>query len=75
MRIEHLQYRNNAQDWTLETTQFSNLTLLVGISGVGKTRILDAIWRIKNIANGNPANGIKWDVLFIASNGDEYRWT
>src|ERR1041384_2173826 len=74
MRIKQLQYHNKALDWRLETTHFSNLTLLVGISGVGKTQILDAIWRVKSIADGNPANGVKWDIVFSASNGDEFCW-
>ncbi len=74
MRISNFQYYDRFYDWKLETTLFSNLTLLVGISGVGKTQILDAIWRVKQIAGGRPSNGVLWNMAF-STNGNEYRWT
>lgn len=74
MRINNFQYYDRFHDWKLETTLFSNLTLLVGISGVGKTQILDAIWRVKQIAGGGPSNGVQWSLAF-STNGDDYCWT
>ena len=74
MRIKNFQFYDKAFDWKLETTTFSDLTLLVGISGVGKTQILDAIWKVREIANGRPSNGAQWDIVF-STNGNEYRWT
>ncbi|MCI0490635.1 MAG: ATP-binding protein [Blastocatellia bacterium] len=73
MRIKNFQYYDKAFDWKLERTTFSDLTLLVGISGVGKTQILDAIWRVREIAGGRPSNGAQWDITF-STNGHEYRW-
>lgn len=75
MRIEHFTYRNNALDWQLERTSFGDLTLLVGISGVGKTQILHALYDLKRIAEGKSRNGIEWDVEFSAIDGDRYRWS
>lgn len=75
MRIKNFKYYDKALEWKVETTLFPNLTLLVGISGVGKTQILDAISRIKNIANGKAVNGIQWEILFTTRRGDEYFWS
>jgi ABC-type sugar transport system ATPase subunit len=37
----------------VEKIFFFELTLLVGVSGVGKTQILNSINTLRNIANGN----------------------
>lgn len=73
MRIDKLKYTDSIQQWELEELFFFNLTLLVGISGVGKTQILNSILRLKNIANGKSLNGVSWDVSFI-SEANRYRW-
>ena len=75
MRIESIEYRDKAIDWTLDRSTFSDLTLLVGVSGVGKTMILDAVWRLKMIASGKPANGVEWTVAFSTPSGDDYLWS
>ena len=53
---------------------FDPLTLLVGASGVGKTRILKSIMDLKKIARGEALNGIQWVVEFTATSGKEYKW-
>lgn len=73
MRINSLKYQDKKQKWELSELDFFNLTLLVGISGVGKTQILDSILNIKKIANGESLNGIKWEVSFT-NEGKNYRW-
>ena len=75
MKIKELEYENKISKWKLENTSFSDLTLLVGISGVGKTRILDSIWKLRQIAEGESANGIKWIIKFVTNNGSEYIWS
>ncbi len=75
MKIKEFECQNSVSKWELEKTQFSDLTLLVGISGVGKTRILDSIWRLKAIADGEARNGAKWDISFVTDEGDTYCWT
>lgn len=75
MQIKKLEYYDDEYKWKLEEVNFlPNLNLLVGVSGVGKTRILKAIYSLKSIANGASLNGVKWNVCFIADNNLEYTW-
>jgi len=75
MKIERFQYHNKALQWELEPVSFSDLTLLVGISGVGKTQILQALLNLKRIAEGKSRNGIEWNVEFSTIEGHKYQWT
>lgn len=76
MRIKKLEYYDDEYKWKLAAVDFlPNLNLLVGVSGVGKTRILRAIYSLKTIANGASLNGVKWNVCFIADNNLEYTWS
>jgi hypothetical protein len=74
MKIKELYFRNKAHRWELERTEFSDLTLLVGASGVGKTRILDSIVKLVNISYGYAYNGIEWDLGFVTDDNKGYRW-
>lgn len=76
MQIKKLEYYDDKYKWRLAEVDFlPNLNLLVGVSGVGKTMILKAIYRLKAIANGASLNGVKWNVCFIADNNIEYTWS
>lgn len=75
MKINYIEYHDKNVDWHLTKTYFSDLTLLVGASGVGKTRVLDAIYRLKNIARGKGYFGIKWEISFFLSDGQSYLWS
>ncbi len=74
MKIKKITYHNKYLDWRLEPLAFSNLNLLVGASGVGKTRILKALTDLKNIASGDSLNGVAWDVEFSIKDMD-YQWS
>ncbi|MEG3936287.1 MULTISPECIES: AAA family ATPase [unclassified Microcoleus] len=74
MRIKKLAFWDNLREWRFEPIYFSNLALLVGVSGVGKTQILQGILRLKEIANGESSNGLGWDITFSTVNNVEYRW-
>lgn len=74
MKILSLSYKNTFEEWGFEDINFFDLTLLVGISGVGKTQILESINALKHVTNGDSFYGIEWDIYFIANNGDTYRW-
>jgi ABC-type lipoprotein export system ATPase subunit len=76
MKIKRFAYHDKARDWQLEPIDFDDLdlVLLVGVSGVGKTKILDAIMNLKRIASGISLNGVRWDIIFEAEDGNEYRW-
>jgi hypothetical protein len=77
MRIDQLAFRDTDSDWTLAPIKFfPDLTLLVGVSGVGKTRILQTIQMLRAIAEGRAFReiwGIEWAVDFATDAGD-YRW-
>ncbi len=74
MKIKRLKYYDHAKGWWLEPVEFSNLNLLVGVSGVGKTKILNAIFNLQEIANGQSINGIEWEITFLTDENQEYRW-
>ena len=85
MRIERFEYRDKDSGWHLAPVEFfPDLTLLVGVSGVGKTRILRAIETIKDIAqkdaNGRSTRsedpwGVEWDITFSTREGSRFRWS
>ena len=79
MKIMSLEFRNSVTGWHLEQTEFfSDLTLLVGVSGVGKTQILHVISTLRKIAEAKEDDafwGLAWKVTFETDDGDEYLWT
>jgi predicted ATPase len=75
MKIISLQVKNNFLEWDFDEIKFSsNLTLLVGVSGAGKTQILRAILDLRRIANGTAINGFEWKIKFSTVNGTEFTW-
>ena len=74
MKILELAYEDKATGWKLNPVQFSDLNLLVGVSGVGKTKILKAILNIKAIARGFRYQGAKWFIRFLTTDQIEYQW-
>lgn len=75
MKIISLRLKNNFLGWDFDEVDFSsNLTLLVGVSGAGKTQILRAILDLKDIAYGEAINGLEWKIKFLTVNGDEFIW-
>jgi predicted ATPase len=66
MKINSFKFKNNSQNWYLEETYFDNLNLLVGASGVGKTRILKALYLICNVAQGEVQmlEDVEWSIEF-----------
>ena len=75
MNIKSLVYKDDSVCWELELMAFNNLTLLVGATGVGKTRILNSILHLKRIARGASGNGITWAVEFSTIKGLDYKWS
>jgi len=74
MKIKKIAVCDNELEWRFEPIYFSDLALLVGVSGVGKTQILKCILDLQRIANGASLNGLAWDVTFSTVNNVEYRW-
>jgi Fe-S cluster assembly ATPase SufC len=80
MRIEKLSYHNHVTGWQLAPVEFNSVNLLVGVSGVGKTRILEVIISLKEIIFGIDwqkqfLNGVEWDITFYTAPDQKYRWS
>jgi Fe-S cluster assembly ATPase SufC len=80
MRIEKLSYHNHVTGWQLAPMEFGSANLLVGVSGVGKTRILEVILSLKEIIFGIDwqkqfLNGVEWDITFYTAPDQKYRWS
>lgn len=64
MRIESLHFKNITEGWSLSETKFDDLNLLVGVSGAGKTQILEAIRTVCNCASEVIHEELKWELSF-----------
>jgi len=74
MKIQKFSYRDSAKGWQLDSVEFGDLNLLVGVSGVGKTKTLRAINSLVDISNGQSANGVEWAITFIDENDRVCNW-
>lgn len=78
MKIISLSYTDRSSDWTLNKIDFKNSTLLVGASGVGKTRILNLIVGLKKLIHQkeqipNEFENAKWEIQ-VSINEVVYTW-
>ncbi|MGE4285276.1 MAG: AAA family ATPase [Phycisphaerae bacterium] len=74
MRIKSFSFTDPVNSWELEKSYFSDVNLLVGISGVGKTQILNSLLIVADIAAGRTYNGISWELCFTSTNRSEFVW-
>ena len=75
MKLFSIKFTNKEQEWEFEKIHFFDLTLLVGVSGVGKTQVLKSIYTLKDIAIGESINGVMWELEFQTLKGYKYLWT
>lgn len=75
MYIKMLEYHDQDTKWRLAPTEFEPFTLFVGVSGVGKSKILQAILHLRSVALGHTSmmGGVSFRVRFQAEMG-EYVW-
>jgi predicted ATPase len=75
MKIQSFKFSNNKQNWHIQEVKFEELNLLIGGSGVGKTRILKALNLICDVAKGrnNNLDDLEWSINF-SHLGRNYRW-
>ena len=75
MEIKSFKFDDKKNNWHLEEICFEQLNLLVGISAVGKTRILKALLLVRDVAidDNYRLDGIEWKVRF-AHEEKEYEW-
>jgi predicted ATPase len=75
MKIKSLRIKDNYFGWGFDTITFSsNLTLLVGASGVGKTQILEAFACLTSIVEGCSFKDLEWKLVFETNQGVEWVW-
>jgi predicted ATPase len=78
MKITKFSFKNNHTSWELAETDFHpTMNLLVGASGVGKTKILNAIKTVLRVAKGTRFNTIfdtKWQLAFQLDDKNIYEW-
>ncbi|WP_257457849.1 AAA family ATPase [Archangium lipolyticum] len=77
MRLKSLSFEDKRTGWKLDDLHLDRFNLLVGASGVGKTRILMAIRTIYMLGrNGDTTDadqGVRFDLCF-EHEGQHYRW-
>ena len=76
MKIQSFKFSNHKENWHIEEVKFESLNLLVGGSGVGKTRILKALELICDTANigvNRNLDDLEWSINF-SHLGQNYRW-
>ena len=64
MFIESLSVTSHESEWQIEEIQFQPFTLLVGASGAGKSKILNAIFQLSRMGNGEIVNHWDWNFVF-----------
>jgi len=74
MKIHTFKFENKSLELKIKQIYFSDLTLLVGVSGVGKTLILQSILDLKKIAMGKSLNGVEWEIEFSTGKDKRYFW-
>jgi len=75
MEIKSFKFDDCKSNWHLEETFLGRLNLLVGISAVGKTRILKALSLVRDVATDDDyiLDGIEWMIRFVHDE-QEYEW-
>jgi len=74
MKFKSISIIDGRTGWNAKAIHFNSmLTLLVGASGVGKTKILNGIYALKQIASGLSYYGMEWKTEF-EQNGRIYVW-
>ncbi|MCC6558764.1 MAG: hypothetical protein IT372_38010 [Polyangiaceae bacterium] len=75
MKITHFGFQDLRTKWRLEEASFDPFNLLVGISGAGKTKILDALRQVCRLATDRDykPGHIEWAIQF-EERGQQYRW-
>lgn len=76
MRIHSFSFTDLETDWHLDAAEFDSLNLLVGISGVGKTRIIESLRTVTAVAIDRPVPLplAAWSLRFEHDDVD-YEWS
>lgn len=75
MKIKRLDFKDLRTGWHLEDARFDDFNLLVGASGVGKTKVVEALRKLARLAwmGEMPGAAVEWVVDFEHDKA-EYSW-
>lgn len=75
MKVESFRFHDRATGWEFEDARFDAFNLLVGVSGVGKSKILRALGEVQQIGGGHPnvTEKADWTIKF-EHDGHRYSW-
>ncbi|VEN73427.1 conserved hypothetical protein [Candidatus Desulfarcum epimagneticum] len=75
MAIKRFRFFDKRHGWKLQDMSFSQLNLLVGKSGAGKTRILNALESVREagLKGAHKANGCQWE-MEIQFENQKFLW-
>jgi ABC-type lipoprotein export system ATPase subunit len=74
MKIQKFSFSHHRENWHIDEVSFDDFNLLVGPSGVGKTRILVALETIFSVAQGTrELDDFEWTINFFHL-GKTYSW-
>lgn len=79
MTIKTLEYEDRQRRWKLERTELDAFNLLVGVSGAGKTSVIQALREVRSMGLGlpweyRPGSEHRWCIELQADDGNVYRW-
>ncbi len=76
MSINKFSFQDEFRSWKLNNICFLDFNLLVGISGVGKTQILEALRAVRDagLVDARNVNSCQWTIEATVGN-DEYSWS
>jgi hypothetical protein len=77
--VTALEYEDRQRHWKLERTEFGPFNLLVGLSGAGKTSVLNALLEVSVMGSSkpgarHPGGERRWCIEIQADTGQSYRW-
>lgn len=78
VRLIRFEFSEGDSGWALPGMDFDpGLNLLVGVSGVGKTRILKSLFEVVRAARSRATElwGASWSLLFQIGDGKTYKWS
>ncbi|WP_428266174.1 AAA family ATPase [Haliangium sp.] len=75
MRINRFAFKDLSTGWQLDEASFGSFDLLVGVSGVGKTKVVKALTRVQRFVTDDKFDpgAMKWTLDF-EHDGVEYHW-
>ncbi|MCG9687094.1 hypothetical protein L1D13_09165, partial [Vibrio tubiashii] len=75
MKIKKLSYSDSTHGSAVSPIEFERLNVLVGVSGAGKTTILNGISKIAHLAFGERSSGVQWDIEYLDDKDNLVSWS